>query len=161
MNLTFFSRLSYDMAEALDYYLDFLGAKTDEDVIRVAQITYPSSLAHYKKRIPATVETARNYLIRVERNAVKRGCPYHYGSPTAWLTNGKELADVIRMCGFSRKSFLLNFDEKSEYSRKMWDGESVLIQRKTMATVCRLTGSLPEEIATRCKIRRIKTNEKA
>lgn len=149
MNLAFFTGLPYDMIEAVSYYLNYLGAKTDSDVIRIAKITCPSALAKYKKRIPAKFATALNYMHVIEQKAIKRGSPYHYGTSGLWLTNGTELADVIRMCGFDRQSFLKNFDGKNTKIKKIWDGESVIIRRDTMATVCRLTGSYPEEIAAR------------
>lgn len=150
MNLMFFKNLPFDMLEALKYYLDFLGAKTDRDVIRFANITAPAMVDKYNNGVPTTFATAQNYLKKIELKAKYRGCMYHYGTPSFWMTNGAELKDVIQLCGYQREYFLKSFDEKNTHAKQIWDGESVVINRKTMATICRLTGSYPEEIAVKC-----------
>lgn len=152
IDLSFFKNLPENGLEALAYYLDFLGAKTNKDVFRLAGKSQRYCLGFSNKK-KFCAETAIRYIQRIEEQAVSRGCHYHEDAPGSWKTHGEDLLDVLQLCCVDERKLVKLFGRKTDSVKKILRGEDTVLQSKTMRRLCRLTNSYPEEIATKyiCK----------
>ena len=140
------------LQRAIKYYLDFL--KIDDpvvlsEVVGLREYQAEKILNFVNGLQPSYTERAAVEIGKdIEAFAVLKGCPYNVDFPGKWRLRKADVLDILGLCEIKNAYELGQKTNNLEVAYRIFCGKRpVQVTSHTLKRLCKLTGSLSEELA--------------